>query len=156
MRLSPTVKRAAVTAAAGIALATGFSGSAQAGSGYDFQNPANTSCASDAYTAKSTGLYAQNGGPRVGTVQLRYSPSCRTVWARVYSDGSHVDGSTFRQETNTYSGHCISGVLWDSGLGQYYCYTPMLNDAGYTSFAEGVGANSSNTVSSLWSNTSAY
>ncbi|MER6095306.1 DUF2690 domain-containing protein [Streptomyces sp. NPDC001728] len=156
MRISPTLKRAAVTTAAGIALVTGFSGSAQAGSGYDFQNPASSSCASDAYTAKSAALYAQRSGAQVGTIQLRYSPSCRTVWSRVYSNGSQVDGSTFRQETNTYSGHCISGALWDSGLGQYYCYTAMLNDAGYTSFAEGVANNSSNSDSSQWGNTSAY
>ncbi|MER5713343.1 MULTISPECIES: DUF2690 domain-containing protein [unclassified Streptomyces] len=153
MRLSPTLKRAAVTAAAGIALVTGLSGTAQANPGHDFQNPVSSGCAADAYTARSQALYAD--GARVGTIELRYSPSCRAVWTRVYSNGSKVDGSTHRNETSTYSGHCINN-LWDAGRGQYYCYTLMLDDAGYTSFGEGIAWNSANTRSSNWSATTSY
>ncbi|MFJ9429982.1 DUF2690 domain-containing protein [Streptomyces sp. NPDC101490] len=153
MRVSPALQRAAAVVVAGTALLAGLSGSAQANPGHDLRHPIDSGCAADAITARSAALYAD--GARIGTIQLRYSPSCRSVWTRVYSDGPRVDGSTHRNETSTYSGHCY-GTLWDSALGQYYCYTPMLDDAGYTSFGEGIASNRANTRTSVWGVTGSY
>lgn len=107
---------------------------------YDGQSPYYNNCASSAYTARSAYLKDPSGNV-VGIVELRYSPTCRTVWARVtdyLSNNGYIPGvqgtvdayvhrnSDGRQES------CTS-----TQVGQTSCYTPMLDDAGVTSYAHG-------------------
>lgn len=44
------------------------------------QDPGTTGCEADAYTRASTSIW--NGGVVIGTIALRYSPSCNAAWAR--------------------------------------------------------------------------
>ncbi|TDU04990.1 uncharacterized protein DUF2690 [Streptomyces sp. 846.5] len=105
---------------------------------YDGQDPAASGCSSTAVTAKSAPIY-RGDGAQVGTIQLRYSTKCRTVWARIitpYNAGIAVvhrntDNATEACPINTNT------LKWSSSLGDYSCYTPMLNDANVTSYAWG-------------------
>lgn len=74
-------------------------------------------CANDAYTAK------QVTGPEGITLQLRYSPSCRTVWGRFYGG---YDGVTYGLKLNRP--YYENGVMYDQGRGG--SWGRMLNDAG--------------------------
>ncbi|MEU4119907.1 DUF2690 domain-containing protein [Kitasatospora sp. NPDC028055] len=144
MRISTSLKRAALVGVAVIALATGVNGTANAAT-YDGQDPISSGCAADAITAKSVPLNADGIG-QVGTLELRYSRSCRTAWARVYSRGNSLWANVVRQKDNQRSG--CDKASWDSGSGQYYCYTPMVNDAGYLSYAVGNATDSSGQIGS--------
>ncbi len=52
------------------------------GNGCNGLDPEQTGCAADAYTVKVSGGTVSF---RTGSVELRYSPSCGTNWARVFS-----------------------------------------------------------------------
>jgi hypothetical protein len=49
---------------------------------YDNTDPAASGCSSDAYTLASTLVNRTVDGSLVGTVELRWSPSCQTGWSR--------------------------------------------------------------------------
>ncbi|MEW1892003.1 MULTISPECIES: DUF2690 domain-containing protein [unclassified Streptomyces] len=151
MQLARTLKHATAVAAAVAGLALGLSGSADAAA-RDGADPMSSGCASGAYTARSQALYVN--GARVGTVELRYSPSCRTVWARVWSDGNSVYAKVVRDQDNSWE-YCGT-PHYDSASGQYSCYTPMLNDADYTSYAVGGASESSGRVGSALGYTGSY
>ncbi|PKZ63544.1 hypothetical protein CYJ73_20990 [Gordonia terrae] len=108
---------AAITAAAGVAVATGVAAPAQA---YPSGDPSATGCANGASTIwKNTYLGA-------GTVEVRYSPGCGTNWVR-------VSGATNRQsEAGIYSSY--SGWQWSPSYSkspsQYW--TPMVYAPGST------------------------
>jgi Protein of unknown function (DUF2690) len=55
--------------------------------GCDFQDPAATGCDADAETLQDAPIIAVEGGQDVtlGSVELRWSPTCQTNWARVTS-----------------------------------------------------------------------
>ncbi len=83
-------------------------------------NPSSTGCAVDAITARSA------TSPEGITVQLRYSPTCRSAWGRILNGipGDRVrvqrdDGANFPATIST--GTTV--------------YTAQVNDAGYTSKA---------------------
>jgi hypothetical protein len=87
-------------------------------------NGSSITCGLDAVTKKSAQI-PQNGGP---TVELRYSPRCRTAWARtngvnfrIYVYSYNTNGSLRRTET----------TFVESGAN----YTLMVNDAGITAKA---------------------
>lgn len=138
MAITTTMKRATVVAVSTLTLALGMTGISHA-LAYDGQDPVAAGCASDAYTARSTHILARDGSTRVGVVELRYSPSCRTTWIRVRSDWPEPRGyvQRFQDSAKQYCG----SPQWGSSFGQYYCYSPMLNDAGYTSNADGYAVN---------------
>jgi hypothetical protein len=50
------------------------------GYGCDYQDPVATGCSSGAYTVTSAAITYQ--GVTYGTVELRWSPTCQTNWAR--------------------------------------------------------------------------
>jgi hypothetical protein len=52
--------------------------------GCDFQDPITTHCVDDSYPVGSVPLYALDNG-HVGDVDLIWSPTCQTNWARVTS-----------------------------------------------------------------------
>lgn len=82
-------------------------------------------CASDAYTAKSNGNVFMYGR----TLQLRYSPTCRTVWGRVFG-GKPTDVIRL----DLYTGGAGSG--WTevrmNELSNGYNWGMMQDDAGVT------------------------
>jgi hypothetical protein len=81
--------------------------------------PASKPCGDDAITAKTF--------TRMGrTLQLRYSPSCRTVWARLYGGSSQDKVILERWEGQ---GTLYSQVLWWEYFGGRE-WSLMYNDAG--------------------------
>ncbi|SHM83897.1 Protein of unknown function [Actinacidiphila paucisporea] len=108
------------------------SGTASAGVGsypHDNQDPSASGCNNDAITASSANV---GGG---ATILLRYSPSCRTVWA-------HIQGAAPRTQDNAGGSALIYRESDGAGIRTYCgaatsCYTPMLYDAGMTSHATG-------------------
>lgn len=103
----------------------------------DGQNPANTVCANDARTVMSARLYNSSWGYSPSAViELRYSPYCRTVWARVtgasrYSAGDHAGG--YARVTRNYDGKSYACRVYSGNS----CYTAMVYDANMTSYAYG-------------------
>ncbi|MEZ0064617.1 hypothetical protein ABIA32_000605 [Streptacidiphilus sp. MAP12-20] len=133
MRLTTLAKRAAVVTTSTVILAAGFTGNANA-LAYDGADPNGSGCSADAITAASVPL--GNGGYSVyGTMELRYSPYCRTVWARVWSDGTELFAQVHRNSDDATQS--CGTPTWSSSAGRYYCYTAMLNDANVTSYAWG-------------------
>ncbi|MDA2808036.1 DUF2690 domain-containing protein [Nocardiopsis suaedae] len=103
---------------------------------YDGQNPSTSGCAADAITAKGRDI--KDGDVVIAGLDLRYSPSCRTAWARVrITPGSSVDGSAKVVRNSDGRSYSCSNVWYSETLGVYTCYTAMVNDAGVTSYASG-------------------
>ena len=77
-------------------------------------------------------------GHRLGTVELRYSDSCRTAWARLHNDSGHEPGDAHNgfadvvrdSDGLTYS--CSSPTRDNTT-----CWTKMVDDAGSTIHAYG-------------------
>ncbi|MFJ9908893.1 DUF2690 domain-containing protein [Streptomyces sp. NPDC101152] len=133
------------------AVLVGTGGSAQAAT-YDGQDPIASGCAASAITAEQNNIFIPSG-IAVGVIQLRYSTACRTVWARVVSTVPNGEAEVGRNPPNSASQWCGgSNLQWSSTVGDYTCYTPMLNDANMTSYAYGdietdQGGGSSSTAS---------
>jgi Protein of unknown function (DUF2690) len=140
MKLHMTLPRMGAVAAVVVSTIVGIAPSASAADlPYDGQWPDQSGCASTGITAASKSIYDMEG-VKVGLIELRYSTSCRTAWARIRSfitdyggqgESAYVhrnsDGKTFGCTSNVYS----------SALGAYSCYTPMVYDGGVTSYAQG-------------------
>ncbi|WP_342048853.1 DUF2690 domain-containing protein [Bacillus sp. OTU530] len=120
-----------------------------------------TTCDSDAFNAKSAGVY--ENGKRVGTVYLRYSNKCHAAWAKLVlnSPAPSVSGGVYAYAiVNKYkNGVFQKSVDSNSGngaikTGQTSTYTGMVFDEiptwGYTADAEGV------TVKSGYGKTARY
>lgn len=128
--------RAAVVAFGAAAMLTAAPQAQATHSAHDNTNP-NSGCSSSAFTAKSAGL--NNSSGNYGIIELRYSSTCRTVWARVTStygvacvpgDDGCADAEVHRNSDNR--------KLYCTSLpGTKTCYTYQLNDAGVTSHAHG-------------------
>lgn len=110
---------------------------APAASTYDGKDPNKTGCAKGSYTKWSHRVF--RGTTVVGNIELRYSPHCRTVWSRVTSsDAICTDGGggpincTYAEIDRNSDGKYEQ--QWCSGD---YCFSPMLNDSGVTSYASG-------------------
>jgi hypothetical protein len=89
-----------------------------------------TGCSDDAVTIQRKSI------PNTGAdIWLRYSPSCRTIWA-------HISGAPPSSQDNAGGSALIyreqdgAADRCHSGRGSS-CSTAMLNDAGYTSHATG-------------------
>jgi hypothetical protein len=105
----------------------------------DGSDPIQTGCANDAVTVRS-----DHFGPNSDAIlELRYSPSCRSIWARVTiphaADSSHSGYAEVDRSGSAVLKSCSVPV------GQTSCYTPQLNDAGYTAYSVG-----RYTVGSTW------
>jgi Protein of unknown function (DUF2690) len=85
-----------------------------------YKDPQATGCAADAITAKSKVSLGR-------TVELRYSPTCRSAWARI-RNGAEGDYARIR---NT-AGHDAADRI---GAGATSVYTVMVNDAGLQAWA---------------------
>ncbi|WP_436532741.1 DUF2690 domain-containing protein [Actinoplanes sp. HUAS TT8] len=117
-----------------VALAAGCSGYS-----CDGKDPIAMGCGSTK-TAHSVFVLV-NGNYAIGVIELRYSSVCRTTWARIQLYKEDWE----RGATNSPIGQIIrigdnkhyrcSNVGWSNDLRTYTCYTPMVNDAGLTSYA---------------------
>jgi hypothetical protein len=107
-------------------------------------DPQATGCANDARTIYSRPLNDfDTPSVSYGTIELRYSPTCRTAWARVIlnfpSDGTGRQSVGERYGSAEIDRNDNQNVTFTCAVpkGQYSCYTKQINDAGYTSFAIG-------------------
>jgi hypothetical protein len=108
------------------------------GTGCDGIPAANTTCVNDAYIVES--YTYQVGGINVGNLQLKYSPSCQTTWARVVSyvgeSGSAVAVSHNYHATCNITGGgtgCNTGMTYVANLQSYAKATVYSsNGTGYT------------------------
>jgi hypothetical protein len=94
---------------------------------------AQTYCVDDAEIIYSVNIIDSTTGTVVGNLQLKYSPSCRTTWARV------VSGLGYGSEAEIISNSKAN--LWltcngSDGVG-VGCNTDMIDDADMTSYASG-------------------
>jgi hypothetical protein len=96
---------------------------------YEGLSPEITGCADDAVTIQRKSIVGS------ADIWLRYSPSCRTIWA-------HISGAPPRTQDNAGGSALIyreqdgAADRCNSGTNSS-CSTAMLNDAGYTSHATG-------------------
>jgi len=88
----------------------------------------NTTCANDAIIVDNEDYYV--GGQLAGNLQLKYSPSCRTVWGRLWTYIGNRGYATAKSPTVETS----CNILVD---GQAGCNTGMVYDAKVTSYATG-------------------
>ncbi|ONI92228.1 hypothetical protein ALI22I_05440 [Saccharothrix sp. ALI-22-I] len=103
----------------------------------DGTDPSATGCAADAITARSD--YGDINGVNRVFVELRYSPRCRTAWARMTSvnlpncvvNADWCGGATVHRNSDGREYSCITPN------GTHGCYTRQVNDAGVTSYARG-------------------
>lgn len=110
------------------------------------KDPQATGCSSGAYTVEAVPLYEWRlnyvGSPdgywkRVGTLELRWSPTCKTNWARAsMSDSTAIQSLYVTQETGYQQGHRMAGWWGGSSPGNYYTpmiYSPVLRCRAHTS-----------------------
>ncbi|MGM0875896.1 MAG: DUF2690 domain-containing protein [Bacillota bacterium] len=111
---------------------------------YDGASPVSTGCSLDGVVKASKRL--SNGK---GTVELRYSPSCKTAWGRIILDSvatyDFAANATVRREHDGKMYSCYnSGGNGVVNKGQRSCYTPMVYDgSGYRAHTYGGHYNSS-------------
>jgi hypothetical protein len=135
-----TVRMRRSAAGVGLAVATlvgAISTPAMASENYNGKSASTTGCDNDARTIYSVTLSnVYNRAQKFpGTVvQLRYSAHCRTAWGRLIGASPALPGnqagcyvSVIRSDGRRYDRHEPPNA---STL-----YTPMVNDAGYTSYA---------------------
>ena len=93
-----------------IGLSLGLSAPAQAASYHNLTDPNTTGCASGAYTIHSKNIYDYNGSV-AGYVELRYSPTCNTNWARTtsYRGGSFNSFVTLTNDSSQSSQRGAAG-----------------------------------------------
>jgi hypothetical protein len=127
----------AVAASALLLLVAMLSFAQPANASLDNTHPIQTGCSSTARTIDTEYL----NGPNV-TLQLRYSTSCRTVWARVtiHSDNGNrcAPGNIFCATATITRNHDQVSLSCETPAGYHTsCYTNQLSDAGVTSHAFG-------------------
>jgi hypothetical protein len=128
----------AVAIAAGIGLSASPA-SATSGYGYDGQWPDISGCDSSAITAEQATIY--QGNATIGYIQLRYSTTCRTAWARIISYYNNGVGEKAGIERNSDGKfyNCYTATAYSGG--GYSCYTQMVYDGGVSSYAWGWSPN---------------
>lgn len=133
------VLRAIVAVSAVAVMTLALTPSAALAAAYDGQMAASTSCANDVITGASRTVSTNTQlGTVLGEVQLRYSRTCRTVWARITSkvvDSNHLGG--YVQRNSDGASYQCSEFGYSNNLAAFYCLTPMLNDANVTSYVRG-------------------
>jgi len=137
MKLSRVITTIAVAATAGVAL---LAGPAQATVPYDGKDPIATKCALDSKTVKQNDLGVFLGH-NSGTIEIRYSAKCQTVWARIITVKKPASGGAlinrFHLGHLTGSESCSNLVFSNQKLHAWTCYTPMLVAAHSSARASG-------------------
>lgn len=102
---------------------------------YDGVAPQGSTCYASRALVRQTNIYYL--GTRVGDIELWYSSSCRTTWARVLSvqpvqaDRDYAGSAHVIRDTDGRQYSC------NAPIGGTYCLTNMVNDANVTSHAKG-------------------
>jgi hypothetical protein len=103
----------------------------------DGSDPIATGCATGAITARSD--YGDIGGNIRVFVELRYSPKCKTAWARITTKNipNCVPGQDYCGSVSVVRNS--DGRSYECGTpgGTHSCYTAQVNDNGVTSYATG-------------------
>lgn len=105
---------------------------------FDGASPVSTGCSLDGVVKASNRL--SNGK---GTIELRYSPSCKTAWARIILDSVAThdwqgNASILREHDGKGYSCQHNGGNGVVNKGQRSCYTPMVYDgSGYRAKAYG-------------------
>lgn len=92
--------------------------------------PHKTKCVNDAITVQSASIDGDS------VIELRYSPSCETIWARITADYPHDPNrglGTAKIIRN--SDGCTYSC--DIPVGESFCFTQQVNDHNVTSYAYG-------------------
>lgn len=105
---------------------------------YDGTDPIATGCANSAITARSA--YGDIPGRRILFVELRYSRTCKTAWARMTTMNmpNCQLGVDFCGHVNVVRTSDGLSFRCDLQNGTHGCYTRQVNDNGVTSYATGV------------------
>jgi Protein of unknown function (DUF2690) len=113
----------------------------------DGSDPSATGCSAGAYTARSD--VGSLGGEIHVLVELRYSPKCRTAWARVTTENmpACVPGEDWCGDAVVHRNGDGRSFTCDIPRGGHSCYTRQVNDAGVTSWAFGEGDDGAQTAS---------
>ena len=98
------------------------------------QDPMSTNCAADAYTVATAGVYGTYGDQYV---DIRWSPTCKTNWARTniitsqvkavqstgYTQGYSSNNGVFAWSKMIYSPVlCVKAVIWGAwGVTETWC-----------------------------------
>jgi Protein of unknown function (DUF2690) len=101
-----------------------------------------TTCVNGAYVVDSENYYV--GGTLAGNLQLKYSPSCRTTWGRVWTYIGNRGNATI-QSTSKEKSSC--NILVDGSAG---CNTGMVYDANVTSYASALIYSADGLTSYTW------
>ncbi|MEU4422730.1 DUF2690 domain-containing protein [Actinoplanes sp. NPDC024001] len=107
---------------------------------YDGEWPDQAGC-TNIRTLRERTLLTPAGSGQIGRlvarVQLRYSATCRTVWARVLYYGNEAPPWGRVERVNDGKAYLCDHTGWSDDLGAYYCLSPMLNDANMRSWVWG-------------------
>lgn len=95
------------------------------GYGCDGQDPVSTGCDSGAYTVASDPLKYDAGGSTIGWIDLRYSPTCGTNWARTRSNIGVQSLSASVSRPNSYTTHEV-GNYSTAWSGMVYAPSPVV------------------------------
>ncbi|MGS2587523.1 DUF2690 domain-containing protein [Streptomyces hebeiensis] len=142
MRHRKILARSAVVAGA-FGLTIAGAGQAQA-LAYDGTDPSATGCSSSSRTVASAPLKNRVTGSTVATIELRFSSSCKTAWARLtLVSGSQWDcgdpaagyACSKAKIVRNNDGRTYNCTIYE---GQTQCYTPQVYDYDpNTSYAQG-------------------
>ncbi|MER5664741.1 DUF2690 domain-containing protein [Streptomyces mirabilis] len=122
---------------------------------YDGSDPSSTGCSSGSTTVASATVKASSGAT-FGTIELRYSTSCHTAWARLtldYTQSACGNAAAGYDCAHAYIVRNDDGRRYSCTInkGETQCYTPMVYDKGMTSYAQAgidsaVGSSTTRTV----------
>jgi hypothetical protein len=107
--------------------------------GCNGQLAANTTCAADSYVAEQANIIQPGGTTVIGNIQLKYSPSCRTTWARVIGNEGYTTDPPWAEAISS-SSSIDDPTCTGSGAPGTGCNTTMIDDLGLTSVARGGAA----------------
>lgn len=120
-----------------VVAAVGLAGPAQAATN-DGKSATSTGCAKTAKTVATATMRSPYDNSKFGTIELLYSTSCRTTWARITTVSKISTGwnDAWATITRNSDGKHYSCQV---PAGKTSCVTAMVNDAGVSSFASGWG-----------------
>ena len=125
----------ALLSAAGVA---GSASSVSAYPGHDGKDPIKAGCAGDARTVRSAAILTNRTRKEVGLIELRYSRACRSAWARITNFYTYVPGDAHQAHGYVHRNQDGKEYTCSPPAGRHKsCYTRMVNDAGFTSYARG-------------------
>jgi len=135
------MQRVGVVSAALALTATGMVGltsPASAYPGHDGKDPIKAGCAGDARTVRSAAILTHRTRKEVGLIELRYSRSCRSAWARITNFYTYVPGDAHQGFGYVHRNQDGKEYTCSPPRGRHKsCYTRMVNDAGLTAYARG-------------------